>query len=74
MYLIKTVNAFIYRLADRVVTVSREIKDIMQKTYGLGDPKILVLKNGIVFQDDLAEPGQIAKEFLTIGLTKVDYL
>ncbi|MBW2738857.1 MAG: glycosyltransferase, partial [Deltaproteobacteria bacterium] len=63
VYLIKTVNALIYRLADRVVTVSREIKNIMQKTYGLGDPKILVLKNGIVFQDDLAEPGQIAKEF-----------
>ena len=63
VYLIRTVNALIYRLADRVVTVSREIKDIMQKSYGLGDSKILVLKNGIVFKDNLAEPGQIEKEF-----------
>ena len=63
VYLIKTVNALIYPLADRVVTVSQEIKDIMQKSYGLGDSKILVLKNGIVFKDNLAEPGQIEKEF-----------
>ena len=63
VYLIKTVNALIYRLASRVVTVSREIKDIMQKSYGLGDSKILVLKNGIVFKDNLAELGQIEKEF-----------
>lgn len=63
VYLIKTVNALVYRLADRVVTVSREIKDIMQKTYALEESKVLVLKNGIVPKDSVTDPGPIAKEF-----------
>lgn len=63
VYLIKAVNGLIYRLADRVIAVSEEIQEIICKTYGLEDSKILVLKNGIIFEDGVSKSEDFNIEF-----------
>jgi len=63
VYLKKVVDGFIYRMAYRVMAVSPEIKEIVLKTYGLKDHKVLVLRNGIVFEDSLVGPVDLKKEF-----------
>jgi glycosyltransferase involved in cell wall biosynthesis len=62
VYLKKVVDGFIYRMAHRVLVVSQEIKEIAIKTYGLKGNKVLVLKNGIVFEDSLIAPIDLKKE------------
>jgi glycosyltransferase involved in cell wall biosynthesis len=51
VYLTKALNGLVYRFAEKVLTVSQEIKKIVLKTYGLKDSRVLVLKNGIVFNE-----------------------
>ena len=63
VHLIRAVDAVVYRIADQVVVVSQEIKKIIQKTYGLKDSKVFVLRNGIVFWDSLVEPANLELEF-----------
>jgi glycosyltransferase involved in cell wall biosynthesis len=63
VHLIRAVDAVVYRIADQVVVVSQEIKEIIQKTYGLKDSKVFVLRNGIVFWDSLVEPANLEIEF-----------
>jgi len=63
VHLKKAVNQFVYRMADRVLVVSPEIKEIVQRRFGLKDTKILVLKNGIVCDDDTSGPIDLQKEF-----------
>lgn len=63
VYFNKSVNQFIYRAADRVIVVSREIKEIIQHRFGLKDTKILLLKNGIVCNGDTNRPLDLQKEF-----------
>ena len=63
VYFIKAVDGFIYRVADRVLAVSQEIREVIHQTYGLEDSKILVLKNGIIFEDSFSEPVDLEKEF-----------
>ena len=63
MYFKKAVNQFVYRAADRVLVVSQEIKEIVQRRFGLEDTKILVLKNGIVCDGDTSMPVELQKEF-----------
>jgi len=48
VHIIRLVNAIIYRMADRVITVSSEVKSIISKQFGLDDSKVMVLKNGII--------------------------
>lgn len=62
IYIIKVVNAIIYRLADRVVTVSPEIKNIIRQRFGLEDYKVVVLKNGII-EARLSEYQPLLNEF-----------
>jgi len=64
VYLIKVVDGFIYRMAYRVLAVSQEIKEIVLKTYGLKDHKVIVLKNGIIFKDSIVAPVELKNEFL----------
>lgn len=63
VYLKKVVDGFIYRMAYRVLVVSQEIKDIVLKTYGLKDNKVLVLKNGIILEDSSVVPVELKNEF-----------
>ena len=63
VYILKAVDAIIYRVADRILVVSEEIKDIIRQKFRLEDSKITVLKNGIVIEDDLYEPVNLEKEF-----------
>jgi len=63
IYLIKAVNGLIYRLADRVIAVSEEIQEIVYKTYGLEDSKVLVLKNGIIFENGVSKSEDLNGEF-----------
>jgi glycosyltransferase involved in cell wall biosynthesis len=63
----KGVNQYVYRSADRVLVVSQEIKETIQQHFSLKESKILFLKNGIVFEDDLLEPIDLGKEFSVSG-------
>lgn len=63
VYLIKAVDGLIYRVADRVLAVSQEIKEIICHTFTMEDSKVLVLKNGIVFEDSLSRPVDLKKKF-----------
>lgn len=63
VYFKKAVNQFVYRTADRVLVVSQEIKEIIQQRFGLEDTRILVLKNGIIFDDDTLESVDLQTEF-----------
>lgn len=45
--LIRIANSVVYRLSDRVLVVSEEIKGIVRDLFGIADEKIVVLKNGI---------------------------
>ena len=68
----KGVNQYVYRSADRVLVVSQEIKETIQQHFSLTESKILFLKNGIVFEDDLLEPIDLGKEFsLTRSMFKL---
>ena len=52
----KTVDNLIYRLADRVLVVSKETKEVIQNEFGIPSSKILFLNNGIVFDQDALVP------------------
>jgi len=64
VYLIKAVDGLIYRVADRVLAVSQEIKEIICHTFTMEDSKVLVLKNGIVFDDDVLKSEDLERESL----------
>jgi len=63
VYLIKIVNWLVYRLADRVLAVSQQIKKIIRKRYNLDDSKVLVLKNGIVVEPNSSQGAGFETEF-----------
>jgi glycosyltransferase involved in cell wall biosynthesis len=63
VYLIKAVDRLIYRMADRVLVVSQEIKENIRNIFSLEDFKVLVLKNGIVFEDSSYRTVDLEKEF-----------
>lgn len=63
VYLAKAVNEFTYRVADRVLTVSQEIKEIIHQLYCLDDSRILVLRNGILIENSLSQSPDLEKEF-----------
>lgn len=63
IYLIKLLDAIVYRVAYRVLVVSQEIKEIVCKIYKLEDSRVIVLKNGIVFDQGLFEPLNFDNEF-----------
>lgn len=53
VYFKKAMNQLLYRHSDRVLVVSREIKEKVQQIFSLSEKKIIVLKNGIVFDGNL---------------------
>ena len=62
VHLVKAVNAVVYRTAVKVIAVSQEIKEIVQKIYGLPDSKVFVLKNGICIGNSKIEQVNINQE------------
>ena len=46
---IKLADEILYRIADRVLTVSNETKKVVRKKFRISDKKIIVVKNGIIF-------------------------
>jgi len=64
VHILKAVDAVIYRIADRVLSVSQEVKKIVHQEFRLKDSKVMVLKNGIIFNNCFSEPVSIEKEFL----------
>ena len=63
IYVIRVVDEIVYRIADKVIAVSDEIKEIIMKTFRLDDSKILVLKNGIIWDKDTIKPAKLEPEF-----------
>jgi glycosyltransferase involved in cell wall biosynthesis len=69
-YLHKAVNGIIYRIAEKVLAVSHEVKEIVKRKYQLKDSKVMVLKNGIVFDKNISKTTEIEEEF-SWSLTKL---
>jgi L-malate glycosyltransferase len=63
VYINKAVDWIIFSMADRILAISQDIKEIVHKRFRLSNSKIMVLKNGIVFDDRFSEPVDIPKEF-----------
>jgi glycosyltransferase involved in cell wall biosynthesis len=59
---VKVVDAIIYLLADRVLVVSDEIKEVVRRLFHLDRSRVLVLKNGIVLDDNPLKPINLGKE------------
>jgi len=80
LWLNKTVDKIIYRMAHTVVAVSQEVKDITQASLGLTNTKILVVKNGIILDKDDIKPVDIEREtgvhrdtFILVGVGSLTY-
>lgn len=72
VHILKMVDAVIYRVSDRVLAVSKEIKEIIHQKYTLDYSKIVVLKNGVVLEDNLFTPLNLEKEFpVSTGTFKI---
>lgn len=76
----RVVNAVIYRMADRVVAISLEVKEIIQDMFALDASKVVVLKNGIIpgllsFDLNKSEPRkiEISKILKIIGVGSLTY-
>jgi len=63
VYIRKAVNWAIYRLAEKIFAVSHEVKAVVLRQYRLKHSKIMVLKNGIVFDDNVSKIEEIENEF-----------
>ena len=50
--LIKFVNEVSFRIADRIITESNEIKEIVKKKFRVEEYKITVLKNGLIINEN----------------------
>ena len=50
VYLIKAVDLIIYRVAERVIAISEEVKKIICNRYKLNESQVIVVKNGIYYE------------------------
>ena len=64
VYINKAVDWFIFPMADQILTVSQEIKEIVHQRFRVNNSKIMVLKNGIVFDNRFSVSVDLEKEFL----------
>jgi len=65
--LIKIFDNIIYRIADRVLVVSKEVKDIVKNTFRIEPSKITILKNGIIFDEQKYRQIDLTEEFKGAG-------
>lgn len=61
--LIKIIDNIIYRIADQILVVSNEVRDIVKDTFRIASSRILVLKNGIIFKEQKYYWMDLAEEF-----------
>ena len=64
VYLNKSVDWLIFQMADQILVVSQEIKEIVHRRFKIKNSKIMVLKNGIVFDNSFYEPSRFRKGIL----------
>ena len=64
VYINKAVDWFIFPMADQILAVSQEIKEVVHQRFWIKKSKIMVLKNGIVFNNSFSEAIDLEKEFL----------
>ena len=60
----KLVNNLVYRFSSKVFVVSNEIREMLQSTLRMNNNKIVLLKNGIVAQNDQRISFKLEKEIL----------
>lgn len=65
--LIKILDNIIYRIADHILVVSNEVKDIVESTFHIDPLKITILKNGIIFDELQYRSMDLTKEFKGSG-------
>lgn len=80
VYINKAVDWFIFPMADQILAVSQEIKEIVHQRFRVNNSKIMVLKNGIVFDNRFSVSVDLEKEFLIsentlkiIGVGRLSY-
>ena len=57
------IDLIIYRITDQILAVSREIETMLVKDLGVKNSKILLIKNGLVFEERMFRPIDYMKEF-----------
>jgi glycosyltransferase involved in cell wall biosynthesis len=60
----QAVDWLIFPIADRIVAVSQEVKEVVLQRFQIKRSKIIVLNNGIVFDESRFEPVNIERKFL----------
>jgi len=70
VHLKKFGDEIIYRMADKVIAVSDEVKQIVQTNYHLNSSDVFVLKNGIIAEFDNIGPVDIETELSVPGAKK----
>lgn len=63
VHIIKLFDEVIYRRAERIIAISQEVKEIIRRQYRINKSKIVVLKNGIVFNDEDVDTDYLDDEF-----------
>jgi glycosyltransferase involved in cell wall biosynthesis len=69
VYINKAVDWFIFPMADQILAVSKEVKKVVHQRFRVKNSKIMVLKNGIVFDNSFYDPIDLEKEFIIFGNT-----
>ncbi|WP_319405964.1 glycosyltransferase [uncultured Desulfosarcina sp.] len=63
VFLKKMIDNIFLKSADKVLAVSSKIKDIVCQTYGLEEDKVLVIKNGILLNQEQSNINLLEEEF-----------
>ena len=63
IYFYRALNNIVYRSAVKIIAVSQEVKEIIRKEYRLSESNVVVLKNGIIFENSDKIPANIKFEF-----------
>jgi glycosyltransferase involved in cell wall biosynthesis len=63
LYLRKIVDHITYRIAQQILAVSEEVKDVILRTYKIRNDRVAVLKNGIVFDETLSNQSDLREIF-----------
>ena len=63
IYLNRFVNMIIFKMADRIIAVSEEVKQMILRYFRLHDYKIIVVRNGIIFDKNTVLSVDINNEF-----------
>jgi len=72
VFLNKLINLFTYRFSTRVIAISDEVRQIIQAKFRLPDAKIIVVKNGILFNKEEIPSIALEQEFPdTTGRLKI---